>query len=55
MLKATFHGHSCVSATDGEYNIIIDPFKRKFAKTIPANAIAAIFKKLSLFSFEIAR
>ena len=26
MLKATFHGHSCVSATDGEYNIIIDPF-----------------------------
>jgi L-ascorbate metabolism protein UlaG (beta-lactamase superfamily) len=26
MLKATFHGHSCVSATDGKYNIIIDPF-----------------------------
>ncbi|MBN2226741.1 MAG: metal-dependent hydrolase [candidate division Zixibacteria bacterium] len=26
MLKATFLGHSCVMATDGEHNIIIDPF-----------------------------
>ncbi len=26
MLKATFLGHSCVMATDGKYNIIIDPF-----------------------------
>ncbi len=26
MLKATFQGHSCVSITDGEQNIIIDPF-----------------------------
>ncbi len=26
MLKATFHGHSCVSITDGKHNIIIDPF-----------------------------
>jgi L-ascorbate metabolism protein UlaG (beta-lactamase superfamily) len=26
MLKATFMGHSCVMATDGQYNIIIDPF-----------------------------
>ncbi|MCX6827222.1 MAG: metal-dependent hydrolase [candidate division Zixibacteria bacterium] len=26
MLRATFHGHSCVMATDGKYNIIIDPF-----------------------------
>lgn len=26
MLKATFLGHSCVMATDGKHNIIIDPF-----------------------------
>ena len=26
MLKATFLGHSCVMATDGSNNIIIDPF-----------------------------
>lgn len=26
MLKATFLGHSCVMATDGKNNIIIDPF-----------------------------
>jgi L-ascorbate metabolism protein UlaG (beta-lactamase superfamily) len=26
MLKVTFLGHSCVMATDGKYNIIIDPF-----------------------------
>lgn len=26
MLKATFMGHSCVSITDGNHNIIIDPF-----------------------------
>lgn len=26
MLRATFLGHSCVMATDGKYNIIIDPF-----------------------------
>jgi len=26
MLRATFLGHSCVTATDGKYNIIIDPF-----------------------------
>jgi len=26
MLKTTFLGHSCVMATDGKYNIIIDPF-----------------------------
>ena len=26
MLKVTFHGHSCVTATDGKFNIIIDPF-----------------------------
>ncbi len=26
MLKATFLGHSCVMATDGEHKIIIDPF-----------------------------
>jgi len=26
MLKATFFGHSCVMATDGTNNIIIDPF-----------------------------
>lgn len=26
MLKATFQGHSCVSITDGNENIIIDPF-----------------------------
>ncbi len=26
MLKATFLGHSCIMATDGKYNIIIDPF-----------------------------
>jgi L-ascorbate metabolism protein UlaG (beta-lactamase superfamily) len=26
MLKATFLGHSCVMVTDGENNIIIDPF-----------------------------
>ncbi|SYZ73368.1 conserved hypothetical protein [Candidatus Zixiibacteriota bacterium] len=26
MFKATFLGHSCVMATDGKYNIIIDPF-----------------------------
>jgi len=26
MLKATFYGHSCVMATDGEHKIIIDPF-----------------------------
>lgn len=26
MLKATFHGHSCVMVTDGTNNIIIDPF-----------------------------
>jgi L-ascorbate metabolism protein UlaG (beta-lactamase superfamily) len=26
MLKATFLGHSCVMATDGKFNIIIDPF-----------------------------
>jgi len=26
MLKATFLGHSCVMATDGNNNIIIDPF-----------------------------
>ncbi len=26
MLKATFHGHSCVMVTDGNTNLIIDPF-----------------------------
>jgi L-ascorbate metabolism protein UlaG (beta-lactamase superfamily) len=26
MLKATFIGHSCVTVTDGKYNLIIDPF-----------------------------
>lgn len=26
MLKVTFLGHSCIMATDGRYNIIIDPF-----------------------------
>jgi L-ascorbate metabolism protein UlaG (beta-lactamase superfamily) len=26
MIKATFLGHSCIMATDGTYNIIIDPF-----------------------------
>lgn len=26
MLKATFLGHSCVMASDGKHNIIIDPF-----------------------------
>ncbi len=26
MLKATFLGHSCVMAADGQYSIIIDPF-----------------------------
>ncbi|MCK5125007.1 MAG: metal-dependent hydrolase [candidate division Zixibacteria bacterium] len=26
MLKLTFLGHSCVSATDGKYKIVIDPF-----------------------------
>jgi L-ascorbate metabolism protein UlaG (beta-lactamase superfamily) len=26
MLKATFHGHSCVMVTDGKHSIIIDPF-----------------------------
>jgi len=26
MLKATFLGHACVMATDGKFNIIIDPF-----------------------------
>ncbi len=26
MVKATFLGHSCVMATDGSHNIIIDPF-----------------------------
>jgi L-ascorbate metabolism protein UlaG (beta-lactamase superfamily) len=26
MIRATFIGHSCVSATDGKHNIIIDPF-----------------------------
>ncbi len=26
MLKATYCGHSCVMATDGKFNIIIDPF-----------------------------
>lgn len=26
MPKATFHGHSCVTVTDGKHNLIVDPF-----------------------------